>query len=68
MLLHRGQFLDSELRRERVTREEVFAAVRSEGYANIECLESVVLETDGTFSVVPQRNGTSGDRPGADAD
>ena len=52
LLLYRGRMLDEALRRERVTREEIHAAVRANGYAAIEDVEAVVLETDGGFSVM----------------
>lgn len=44
--------LDEALRRERVTREEIHAAVRANGYVAVEDVEAVVLETDGSFSVM----------------
>ena len=48
--LHVGMWLG--LRRQRVDESEVRAAIRSAGFAAIEEIEAVVLETDGTFSVV----------------
>ncbi len=59
MLLHRGDFLPSALRRARVTEDEVRAAVRSAGIASLLDVEAVVLETDGSFSVVRRRDGGS---------
>jgi len=56
MLLYRGEMLPAALRRARVTENEVRAAVRSAGLASLSGIEAVVLETDGSFSVV---------RPGA---
>lgn len=53
LLFHRGQFLTQALKRERVTHEEVRAAIRAQGIASLEAVEAVVLETDGTFTVVP---------------
>lgn len=53
LLLHRGEFLHQALRRERVTENEVRAAVRSQGIAALEAVEAVILETDGSFNVVP---------------
>jgi uncharacterized membrane protein YcaP (DUF421 family) len=53
LLLHRGAFLDGALRAQRVTRDEVRAALRSAGLAGPEAALSVTLETDGTLSVVP---------------
>ncbi len=52
LLYERGRYLDAALRRQRVTRSEVQAAVRSAGLAAMEDVEAVVLETDGTFSVI----------------
>ncbi len=52
MLLFRGEFLPDALRRSRVTEEEVCAAIRASGLASLNEAEAVVLETDGSFSVV----------------
>lgn len=52
MVLHRGLFLDGPMKRTRVTQEEVRAAVRSSGIADLADVEAVVLETDGSFSVI----------------
>lgn len=52
LLLHRGRFLESALRRERIAQVEVLAALRNEGIADIQEVAAVVLETDGTFSVI----------------
>jgi uncharacterized membrane protein YcaP (DUF421 family) len=58
--MHRGQFLASALRRSRVRKDEVWAAIRGAGVANDDEVEAVVLETDGSFSVV--RTGGGGGR------
>ncbi len=52
LLLFRGQLLHDALRRQRVTEGEVRAALRQSGHGELEAAEAVVLETDGTFSVV----------------
>jgi uncharacterized membrane protein YcaP (DUF421 family) len=52
LLFHRGAFLATALRKERVAREEIIAALRAEGAADLEDVTAVVLETDGSFSVV----------------
>lgn len=60
LLLHRGVFQEDALRRERVTRSEVRAAIRAQGVGAVEAVEAVVLETDGTFSVIEKvEHGTS---------
>ena len=57
LLLHRGRFLDGAMRRERVTREEVVSALRSSGLSRPEDAAAVVLETDGSLSVVKATDG-----------
>lgn len=52
LLFYRGRFLQDALRRERVLEEEVLAALRSQGIADPASIQAVVLETDGSFTVV----------------
>ncbi len=52
LLLHRGRLLPEALRQERVTGEEIRAAVRTQGIASLDGVAAVVLETDGSFSVL----------------
>lgn len=57
LLFYRGAFLAAALRRARVTRDEVRSAVRGSGLAALDQVEAVVLETDGSFSVIPHSPG-----------
>ncbi len=59
LLLYQGQFQEHSLRKERVTQGEVKAAIRTKGIGAIEDVEAVVLETDGSFSVIQKLNGKS---------
>lgn len=52
LLAYRGEVLHEALRDERVIEQEVLAAVRSQGLSSLEEVEAVVLETDGSFTVV----------------
>ncbi len=52
LLFYRGAFLEDRLRASRVVREEIMAAVRQQGITSMAEVEAVVLETDGSFSVV----------------
>jgi uncharacterized membrane protein YcaP (DUF421 family) len=63
LLVHRGVMLEDRLRAERVTAGEVRQAVRSQGIGGLELVEAVVLETDGSFSVIPRLPGQVGQRP-----
>lgn len=52
LVFHDGHFLEDTLRKERVTNEQVRAAVRAEGFRNMADIAAVVLETNGSFSVI----------------
>lgn len=58
LLLFQGEFQRDALRKERVTERELRAALRGQGITAVEDVEAVVLETDGSFSIIKQR-GTS---------
>ena len=57
LLLRDGEFLRSALMRERVTEAEIRAALRASGIGAMESAAAVVLETDGSFSVIPRQTG-----------
>jgi uncharacterized membrane protein YcaP (DUF421 family) len=52
LLLYRGEFLRTAMRSQRVTESEIQQAIRSQGIADAST-QVVVLETDGSFSVLP---------------
>lgn len=53
LLVHEGRYLDKALRQQRVTRDEITSALRGSGKNDISEIRSVVLEADGSMSVVP---------------
>ena len=52
LLFRRGNFLRDAMAKERVTESEIRAALRGQGIADAGQVEAVVLETDGSFSIV----------------
>ena len=54
LLVRRGAFLDGTMRRERISREEVLSAMREQGTNDLSQVQAVVLETDGSISVLKQ--------------
>ncbi|TNC66634.1 DUF421 domain-containing protein [Rubellimicrobium roseum] len=60
LLVHRGQWREAAMRRERVTREEVLAALRSQGVAVLDDSTTVVIETDGSLSVLAEASSGDG--------
>lgn len=63
-LLYRNGFLTSAMRRQRVTPDEVHQVARSQGHASLDEVAAVVLETDGTLSIL---DGVPPDVPGPQA-
>ena len=51
LVFHGGRYLERAMRHERVTREEIRSALRTAG-ATVEGTAAVVLESDGSFSVL----------------
>lgn len=57
LLIRSGQFCDAAMRRERITRDEAMSAVRASGGQDVDEVQAVVLESDGTLSVVLSSRG-----------
>lgn len=62
LVYHRGA-LAGAMRRQRVTDDELRQAARGQGYSGLDEVESVVLETDGTLSVLSGRPADLSVRP-----
>ncbi|MCD0462784.1 DUF421 domain-containing protein [Roseiconus lacunae] len=58
LIFFRGRYLDDVLRRQRVTQEEVVAAIRSKGIADPESVDAVVIESEGTLTVIADNAGS----------
>lgn len=52
LLLFQGELQQNAMRNQRVSKGEVLAALRTNGLAALEEAEAVILETDGSFSVI----------------
>jgi uncharacterized membrane protein YcaP (DUF421 family) len=52
LLYHQGQFLEQAMKAERINEEEILQAVRSRGFLSLERVAAVVLETNGSISVM----------------
>jgi uncharacterized membrane protein YcaP (DUF421 family) len=53
LLVYRGEIREAAMRSQRVTRDEILAALRSSGFSDLAQAGAVVLETDGSISVIP---------------
>ena len=52
LLYYDGQYLTRNMRSERIVHDEVREAVRASGFGDLGQVKAVVLETDGTLSVI----------------
>lgn len=52
LLVRDGRLLNDVVRRERVTESEILAALRQSGIDSMDGVGAVVLETDGSFSII----------------
>jgi uncharacterized membrane protein YcaP (DUF421 family) len=52
LVFEEGEFLYRAMRDERITQDEIEAVIRAAGVGRIEDVAAVVLETDGTLSVI----------------
>ncbi len=54
LVMRDGQILPDALRRERVTENELMMVIRGSAAATPDQVAAVILETDGSFSVIPK--------------
>ena len=52
LLVENGKLFRKAMSYERVTRDEIAEAVRNHGYGRLDQLGAVILETDGSFSII----------------
>jgi uncharacterized membrane protein YcaP (DUF421 family) len=52
LVFHNDKFLEKAMKDERVSPEELRAAARNRGIRDMTNIDSIILETDGTFSIV----------------
>ena len=52
LIFHDGKFLDEPMRRQRVGEGDIRAAVRQHGQSCLEDIGAIILEADGTFSII----------------
>jgi uncharacterized membrane protein YcaP (DUF421 family) len=68
LLIHNARILHDNLRRERVTLDELLAALRRNGVAEPTEVRFAVLEENGAISVIPlATEGDAGNEPGQEA-
>lgn len=61
LLYYRGEYIRDLMKKKRVVKEEVLAAMRSSSIGSVDAVEAVVLESDGSFSVIEKSESGSAD-------
>lgn len=56
ILINKGQIDYKELKKERISINELLEQLRIQGYFNIKYIQYAILETDGSLSIVPTSN------------
>src|SRR5690606_20949241 len=68
LVVHMGKPVRANMRRERLTAEELAASLRAQGVDDVATVKQAILEVDGQLSVIRFENGESPEgRPGGDA-
>lgn len=57
LLAFDGELLPDAMREERISEEEMAAAIRDSGVSDVGATRAVVMETDGTLAVIPVKEG-----------
>jgi uncharacterized membrane protein YcaP (DUF421 family) len=52
LLYYNGAFIEKNLRRERIRRNDLLGAVRKKKFADLNEVEAIIMETDGSFSII----------------
>ena len=55
VLLYQGKFLLDNMQKERIVKSEILAAAREKGFADLQEIYSVVMETDASLSVIKKK-------------
>ncbi|RZV33756.1 MAG: DUF421 domain-containing protein [Sphingomonadaceae bacterium] len=60
VLVRQGELLSEAMRNERITRSEIDAIIRRQGLGSVSDVAWLVLETDGSFSVISKESAGDG--------
>ena len=55
LLYYKGEFLEKAMRKQRVRKDSLLGAVRKKRFSSLEDVEAIVLETDGSLSIIQKQ-------------
>ena len=56
VVFYQGQFLPDAMRKQRLTRQELESAMRSQGIHDYDAIDAIVFESDAKLTVIPKRD------------
>lgn len=56
LLLYKGTVLEKNMRKERITMDELYTAARLKGFSTLSSVDAIILESTGKLTVVEQIN------------
>lgn len=59
LLYYRGRFIDKAMRKQRVRKDSVLGTVRKNKFSSLDEVEAIILETDGSLSVIGKSSQTN---------
>ena len=57
LLFYKGEIMDDVMKKERVTIEEIKSKARERGFASLDEIDAIVLETTGSITIIPSIQG-----------
>lgn len=58
LLYYNGAFIEKNMRRERINRDDLMGAVRKKKFGDLSKVEAIVMETDGSISIIRKNKDT----------
>lgn len=59
MLYYKNEFIEKNLRKERVVKRDIIGELRKQGYGSLDEVEAIILESDGTVSIIKKSGAKS---------
>ncbi|MFD1887513.1 DUF421 domain-containing protein [Paenibacillus wenxiniae] len=63
LLYYKGNYLRQAMRRSRISREDMYQTVRKQGESNMTNIQAVIMESDGSLSLIMNSGNEQGEKP-----
>ncbi|MBC6993930.1 DUF421 domain-containing protein [Neolewinella lacunae] len=52
LIFYQGSFVESAMKKERLTKEEIYSAARQQGFSTLDGVDMIILETTGDVAII----------------